>query len=85
MNSERIGMGTVILKPEVDSTTSKTCYGTYKNVWLRAEEIEKFRAKYANSDEMIESLSRFKFNKKRETVSDYDMLLMFGRKDGQIR
>ena len=65
--------------------SSKKCYGTYKNVWLSTEKIEKFRAKYLNSDEIIESLSRFKFNKKRETVSDYGMLLMFGRKDGQIR
>ena len=65
--------------------SSKKCYGAYENVWLSTEEIEKFRAKYLNSDEIIESLSRFKFNKKRETVSDYGMLLVFGRKDGQIR
>lgn len=64
--------------------SSKKCYGAYENVWLSTEEIEKFRAKYLNSDEMIESLSKYKFNKKRETVSDYAMLLMFGEKDGQI-
>lgn len=82
---EQSGMGMISTEPGVKSTTSKTGYGIHENVWLDAEEIEKLKNKYLNSDEMIEMLSKFKFDKKKEYVSDYAALLLFGMMDGQIR
>lgn len=64
--------------------SGEKCYGKYKNVWLKDEEIEDFRMRYLNSNEIIELLSRFKFDKKKEYINDYAALLMFGQQDGQV-
>lgn len=63
---------------------SKKCYGAYENVWLNIEEVETFRSRCLNSSEMIEALSKYKFDKKKEYVSDFAVLLTFGRLDGEI-
>lgn len=86
MNSrDRKRMEMVSTIPGVEFTREKPCYGTHANVWLDDEQIEILKKKYWNCDEMIETLSRFKFDKEKEYVSDFVALLTFGRLDGQLR